>query len=219
MHTKEREMKKLIATILTVITLPVFADTYDSYDYGYNDAPRRDNYVGLRMHKNENIAFRVEPEYGNGTTLRDDSFGVGLIIGNRLTNHIKIEFESEYTYGGQKKYGTDYDFNIWSNMLNVYLYQQFGGAVEPYAGLGVGVSGLWGNANGTMHASDATADMSWSAMIGVNFALNARVDLNIGVKYQNYGDLDMYNSDDGTHAPVEIDGTEFYISAAYKFGL
>lgn len=103
-------------------------------------------------------------------------------------------------------------------MLNVYVYQQFGGAVEPYAGLGVGVSGLWGEIDGNINASDATADMSWSIMAGVNFALNDRIDLNLGVKYQNYGDLGI-SDDNGNNASIEVDGTEFYISAAYKFGL
>ena len=98
-------------------------------------------------------------------------------------------------------------------MLNVYVYQQIEGAVEPYIGLGIGVSGIWGNIDGLHNISNETADMSWSAMIGVNFALNNRVDLNLGLKYQNYGDLDIGD------ASTEIDGTEFYISAAYKFGL
>ena len=100
-----------------------------------------------------------------------------------------------------------------------YVYQQFGGAVEPYAGLGVGIAGLWGSATGAgIDASDATADLSWSAMVGVNFALNSRVDLNIGLKYQNYGDLDMKDDTHG-HISTEVDATELYIGAAYKFGI
>lgn len=216
-------MKKIIAFMgLCLMAVPALADEYgygyDNYGYGYDTTPRRDTYVGMRIHKNENIAFRVESDGWDGTTIRDDRFGFGIVVGNRLTDHIKIEFESEYTYGGGKKYGTEYDFDIWSNMLNVYLYQQFGGAVEPYAGLGIGMSGLWGDMGGAMNMSDATADMSWGAMIGVNFALNTRIDLNLGIKYQNYGDLDMQD-DNGNTASIEVDGTEFYIGAVYKFGL
>ncbi len=203
-------MKKLPIFITCMIALPAIADNY--YDYDYN-SPQRDNYVGIRLHKNDNIAFRFEPDNGNSTTLRDDGFGIGLYVGNRLTEYIKIEFETAYTGGGQKKYNSDFNFNLWSNMLNVYIYKQFGGAVEPYVGLGVGVSGIWGKENGVYNVSDATADMSWSAMIGVNFALNNRIDLNLGLKYQNYGDIDM------GHTSTEIDATEFYIGAAYKFGL
>lgn len=200
-------MKKLSIFVLCMITAPAFANSYDYYDY---NTPQRDNYVGARLHKNDNIAFQVEPNEGNGTTLRDDGFGLGIYVGNRLTDHIKIEFETLYNGGHEKKYDKDYRFNIWSNMLNVYFYQQFGGAVEPYAGLGVGVSGIWGKID---ELSDSTADMSWAVMIGVNFALNNRIDLNLGVKYQNYGDIEIGK------APIEVDATEFYIGAAYKFGL
>lgn len=207
MLKKEREMKKIITAVLSILALPAFANGYD-----YNST-QRDNYVGMRLHKNNNIAFRLETSEDTGTTVRDDGFGIGLYVGNRLTNHVKIEFETLYNGGSQEKYGKDFGFNIWSNMLNVYLYQQIEGAVEPYAGLGIGVSGIWGNIDGLRNISNETADMSWSAMIGVNFALNSRIDLNLGLKYQNYGDLELGG------ASTEIDGTEFYISAAYKFGL
>lgn len=200
-------MKKIITAVLSILALPAFANGYD-----YNST-QRDNYVGMRLHKNNNIAFRLETSEDTGTTVRDDGFGIGLYVGNRLTNHVKIEFETLYNGGSQEKYGKDFGFNIWSNMLNVYLYQQIEGAVEPYAGLGIGVSGIWGNIDGLRNISNETADMSWSAMIGVNFALNSRIDLNLGLKYQNYGDLELGG------ASTEIDGTEFYISAAYKFGL
>ena len=158
------------------MTMPAMANEYGG------QAPRRDNYVGVRLHKNDNLAFGVEPENGDGFKVRDDSFGFGLIVGNRLTDFLKLEFETEYTYANKSKNGNDYNFDVWSNMLNVYLYKQFGGAVEPYAGLGVGVSGIWGSV------------------------------------YQNYGDLEMTDAA-GNHYNIEVDGTEFYIGAAYKFGL
>lgn len=203
-------MKKLPIFIMCMLTLPALSDSYNYYDY---DTPQRDNYVGMRIHKNDNIAFQITQENGQDTTLRDDGFGIGIYIGNRLTNHIKIEFETLYNDGHEEKYNKDYRFNIWSNMLNVYFYQQFGGAVEPYAGLGIGLSGIWASIEGLTNLSESTADMSWAAMIGVNFALNNRIDLNLGVKYQNYGDIDIGKTS------IEIDATEFYIGAAYKFGL
>lgn len=192
-----------IVSLMSIITLPAFATNYD-----YNPS-NRDNYAGIRLHKNDNIAFMFE----DSNTLRDDGFGFGLYVGNRLSEHVKLEFETLYNGGKDNKYGTDFNFNIWSNMLNVYIYQQIEGAIEPYAGIGIGVSGIWGNVSGIYDVSESTADMSWSAMIGVNFALNNRVDLNLGLKYQNYGDIKL------NETSIEIDGTEFYISAAYKFGI
>lgn len=203
-------MKKILACVaMATMALPATA-----YDYGST----YDTYVGFRVHKNENLALSSDLGDGRTTTARDDSFGIGLTVGNRLTDHVKIEFETAYTGGDQEKYGTEYGVDIWSNMLNMYVYQQFGGAVEPYFGLGVGIAGLWGDAHGGgIDAASATADMSWSAMIGVNFALNARIDLNLGLKYQNYGDLEMHSGN--LDIATEIDATEMYIGAVYKFGV
>lgn len=204
-------MKRYLLITICTIILPTLAYAEDSYN-------ARDTYVGVRVHKNDSIAFMMEPDNGDGVTLRDDGFGVGLTIGNRLTQNVKIEFETAYTNGKDSDVGNDFEFHVWSNMLNVYVYQQFGGAVEPYVGFGIGVSGLWGKSHGLYDLSDATADLSWSLMLGVNFALNDYIDLNLGLKYQNYGDMDMTN-DAGYHNYTEIDATEIYIGAAYKFGL
>lgn len=174
-------------------------------------ADTRDNYVGLRLHKNERIAYDWEPDNGHRVKMRDDNFGLGAYVGNRLTDNVKIEFETAYTGADFNKNGAHFNYDIWSNMLNVYLYQSFGGAVEPYAGLGLGLVGLWGDVPGG--DTDATASLSWQAMVGVTFALNSRIDLNLGVKYQMYGHLEHKYSE------TKIDATELYIGAAYKFGL
>ena len=203
---------------LYLISIPALANEwYDEYDY--STSQRYDTYLGFRLHQNKHISFGYETINGNNTTLKDDGIGIGLTFGNRLTNHVKVEFETLYTNGKERKYDTDFNFNIWANMLNVYIYQQFGGAVEPYAGIGIGIAGLWSNVNGAgLNMSDATADMSWAAMLGINFALNERIDLNVGVKYQNYGDIESKN-ENGTYATTEIDATEIYIGASYKFSL
>ncbi len=211
-------MKKITALILCLLSIPAFAEDWYE-DKNYTSTPKRDTYVGFRLHQNKHIAFGYEINDGANMTLKDDSFGVGLTVGNRLTNHVKIEFETLYTNGKERKYDTDFNFDIWANMLNVYIYQQFDGAVEPYAGIGIGLAGLWGNVNGGgLDMSESTADMTWSLMLGVNFALNDRIDLNVGVKYQNYGDLD-FNNNGEAYASTEIDATEIYIGASYKFGL
>lgn len=126
---------------------------YNEYDeeyiYNYNTISKnvtkpstRDTYLGLRLHKNEQISFRYDMNTGTDITFRDNSLGLGVYVGNRLTRNVKIEFETAYTGAKQSKNNTDFGFNIWSNMLNVYLYHSFGSAVEPYIGMGIGLTGL-----------------------------------------------------------------------------
>ncbi len=215
-------MHKIFALLLACCAvMPAMADDWynDDYDMGYSTPARRDNYVGIRLHKNEHIAFKYDITGGATITPKDDNFGFGISVGNRLTDNVKIEFETAYTGAKFTRYGTRHDYDIWSNMLNVYLYQTFGGAVEPYAGLGLGLTGILGDISGAApHISDSTLDLSLQAMVGVNFALNDRVDLNLGAKYVRYGKLAFENSS-GEYATTRIDATEIYIGAAYKFGL
>ncbi len=227
-------MKKTSLVLLgLLIATPAFANDYgeyaESYDdtesyttYApdYDDAPHattiqktdraRDTYAGFRIHKNEHIAFDYDIDNVGNTTIKNNNFGFGLNIGNRLTDNVKIEFETLYTGTSETKNSNKYDFDIWSNMLNVYIYKNFGGAVEPYFGVGVGFSGMWADING---ARNDEFDLSFAAMAGVNFALNKYVDLNLGLRYVNYGKLEQEN------AKTKIDATEIYIGAAYKFGL
>lgn len=237
---KERDMKKFIAIIAALVITPAIANEYGTldeytdsdYDYQYSETyvapvasaqpapkPRRDNYVGIRLHNNAKIAYDYDIRDGGNMTLKDDNFGFGLMIGNRLTDHVKIEFETAYTGAKFNKYATDFDYDIWSNMLNVYLFQEYAGAVAPYFGLGIGFAGMWGDVSTSLlHTSDNSFDLSYQAMIGVNFALNDRIDLNLGFKYQRYGEIE-HKSSAGTYATTDIDATEIFISVAYKFGL
>lgn len=216
-------MKKL-AFILAVLTaVPACAEEYwdDGYDYvGANTATvRRDNYVGIRLHKNESIAFKYDVSGGGDTTLRKDNWGFGAVVGNRLSDHVKVEFETMYTGASQVKRGNDFDFDIWANMFNVYLFQEYAGAIAPYAGLGIGFASIWGDVGAPGgHMSDSVFDLSFSAMIGVNFALNERVDLNLGIKYQYYGEVE-HELHGAEFATTDVDATEFYFGAVYKFGM
>ncbi len=226
-------MKHIITFFsLLAFTMPAIAnyseygygDEYDmpseSYEYvaptaSTSDNARRDTYVGLRLHKNEHIEMGFHMRHGGNTTITDDSGGIGLYVGNKLTEYVKIEFETAYTGSKNSKYDTTFEYDIWANMLNVYMFYEFGNAVAPYAGVGMGMTGIWGNVGGT---SDSEFDLSYQMMVGVNFALNARIDLNVGFKYQNYGGIE-HKFSNGTYAKTTIDATELYIGAAYKFGL
>ena len=221
-------MKKIVILLACLTTLPAMAeeywDDYSEYDYdGYVvDVPvigQYETYAGIRLHKNERVSFKYDIHDGGNSTIRKDNFGFGLVVGNRLSDHVKLEFETSYTGAKETKRDTHYDFDVWANMLNVYLFQEYAGAIAPYAGVGIGFASMWGDVN-TPYAnmSDNVFDLSYQAMLGVNFALNNRVDLNIGVKYQYYGEIE-HHIGSTEHALTQVDATEFYFGAAYKFGI
>ncbi len=228
-------MKKLLICLMMLGTSVAVANEYGEEpiaydDYEYTDtyyAPtveytsgttseRRDNYVGFRIQKNEHIEFDYEIEHGLNTNVHDDNFGLNLMVGNRLTDYVKIEFETAYTGAEFSKYDINFDYSIWSNMMNVYMFREFDGAVAPYAGIGLGFATIWSDVSGVK--SDTHFDLTWQVMLGVNFALNERIDLNVGVKYQNYGKVE-HELKKGDNASTTIDATALYFGAAYKFGL
>ena len=210
-------MKKLVFILAVLTAMPAMANDYwdDEYEYVETTSVRRDNYVGIRLHKNENIAFKYDVHNAGQTTFGKDNWGFGAVVGNRLSDHVKVEFETMYTGAKYTKRNTDFDFDVWANMLNVYLFQEYAGAIAPYAGLGIGFASIWGEVN---QMSDSVFDLSYSAMIGVNFALNDRVDLNLGVKYQYYGEVE-HKLHGEEFATTDVDATEFYFGAVYKFGM
>lgn len=212
-------MKKLAFVLAVLTTMPAVAEEYWDDGYNYETAARRDNYVGIRLHKNESIAFKYDIHDGGNTTIRKDNWGFGAVVGNRLSDHVKVEFETMYTGASQMKRSNDFDFDVWANMFNVYLFQEYAGAIAPYAGLGIGFASIWGDIDTPFgNMSDSVFDLSYSAMIGVNFALNDRVDLNLGIKYQYYGEVE-HELRDEEYAVTDVDATEFYFGAVYKFGM
>lgn len=222
------KMKKISMLLLcALIAYPAFANDYDEYDtyddemystcscdssdkYGKN----RETYAGFRIHRNEHIVYHYEIEGGPDAKIRDNNFGIGLNIGNRLTDNVRIEFETMYTGESDNKKSTDFSYDIWSNMMNVYIYKNYGDAVEPYVGMGLGFGGIWSNINGALgNSKDSEFNMSFALMTGVNFSLNKYVDLNVGVRYVDYGDVKHKN------ATTHVDATEIFIGAAYKFNI
>ena len=47
---------------------------------------------------------------------------------------------------------------------------------------------------------------------------NDRIDLNLGVKYQYYGEVE-HELNNNEIAITDVDATEFYFGAVYKFGI
>lgn len=198
-------MKKILPlAMICMATLPAFAD------YG-----ARDNYVGIRLTKNENLAFDYNIIDSGDISMRSDNFAFGGVIGNRLTDYVRVEFETAYTGASESQRSFDFDYDIWANMFNAYLFHEFSGVVSPYVGVGLGFATIWGD---VADMDDTSFDLSMQIMAGVNFALNDRVDFNVGLKYQNYGRVEHKNNG-RVIAETDIDATAVYFGAVYKFGL
>ncbi len=214
-------MKKLYTVFLCLIAANAMANEYDTYiEY---DAPAaeypickcdtnasRDNYVGFRLYKNQHSAFSFKLPNEHAHKETRDNFGFGTTMGNRLTENIRVEYETLYMGAQYSKDNTDFDYDIWANMLNAYLFKSFGHAVEPYVGAGIGLTGIWGEINGEL---DNAFDLSGQAMIGILFRLNSRIDLDVGFKYIYFGKVEH------SRGTSKVDATQFYIGGTYAFGM
>lgn len=219
-------MKKIFAAIFAIMPVSgLYANDYGQYDeYGdYSVAAEqecpicecggdddRSNYVGFRVYKNEHAAYSYNLSNGHKNKYKKDNFGFGTTVGNNLTDWLRVEYETLYMGAEYTKRYTDFEYDIWANMLNAYLLRDFEGVVAPYVGAGIGLTGIWGEINGDL---DNAFDLSYQAMAGVLFKLNRRIDLDVGFKYVNFGKVEHH------HGATKVDATQIYIGAAYKFGL
>lgn len=224
-------MKKIpfiIATLCVCVTPAMATNTDGEYDeYITYDAPdatdtdypickcdtdraRRDNYTGFRLYKNEHAAYSYTLPNGHHDTATRDNFGFGTTLGNKLTDFLRVEYETLYMGSDHNNVDHDFSYDIWANLFNAYLFQEFGGAVAPYIGAGIGLTGIWGDIDGEL---DNAFDLSYQVMAGVWFDINTRIALDLGFKYVKYGNVEHKD------AVSKIDATQIYIGASYKFGM
>lgn len=218
-------MKKILISILCLMPIIAMAEEYGTYDdedtveYTAPDyecpvcdcgGGANETYVGLRVYKNEHSEFRYAFPNGHHDNYKNDNFGFGTTFGNRLTNYARVEYETLYMGSDYSKDGTDYEYDLWANFLNGYLFYNFDDAVAPYIGLGLGLTGIWGEVGGEL---DSSFDLSYQAMVGIMFELNNRIGIDVGFKYANFGRVEH------TNAVTKVDTTQVYIGASYKFGI
>jgi len=221
-------MKKIAAILLLIAPLSVAMandyGAYDEYDVAiddeYTECPAcicqtdtdasRDNYIGLRVYKNEHAEYAYGRAHGAKKRHQKDNFAFGTTVGNNLADFLRVEYETLYMGSKYRHHDTDYEYNIWANMLNAYLMHDFYHAASPYVGAGLGLTGIWGEIDGEL---DNAFDLSYQAMVGVLFHLNTRIDLDVGFKYVNYGRVEH------RHGTTRIDATQIYVGATYNFGM
>ena len=217
-------MKKYIAALICMLPVAAYAEygSYDEYDMDLlancpacecnctQQTANRDNYAGFRVYKNEHAAYSYNLSNGHKEKYKKDNWGFGTTLGNNLTDYLRVEYETLYMGAQYSKNDKDFEYDIWANMLNTYLLYDFDGVAAPYVGLGLGLTGIWGEIDNEL---ENAFDLSYQAMVGVLFKLNSRIDLDLGFKYVNFGKVEH---DRGVS---KVDATQIYIGAAYKFGL
>lgn len=170
----------------------------------------RDSYAGFRVYQNQHSTFSYHSRLGLGHNHNDDNIGFGTTMGNNLCEYLRVEYETLYMGVKYNESGTGFEYDVWANMFNAYLLWEFDNAFAPYAGAGVGMTAIWGDVDGHL---DNAVDLSYQFLVGILFKLNSRIDLDIGFKYIDFGRIE--HPDGHTN----VDATQIYIGATYKFGM
>ncbi len=170
----------------------------------------RDSYAGVRLYVNQHSSYSYKHSDGWRQKYLDNGLGFGTTMGNNLTDYLRVEYETLYMGTQYSKNDTNFEYDIWANMLNVYALYEFDNAFAPYLGGGVGLTGIWGEVASHL---DNAFDLSGQVMVGVLFRLNTRIDLDLGFKYIYFGQVDHENGS------TDVDATQVYLGAVYKFGL
>jgi opacity protein-like surface antigen len=204
-------MKKILPALLlaTILPLSVLAD---------KPAETNDGYIGLKIHKNANMAINMSTNTGASGKVKEGPFGIGVNFGSKIGDFARIE--GEIGYGGGirvESYGETDTFTASSAMFNGYLEYEVLKGFSPYIGAGLGLGLITGELDAYGYAInifEAAATLSYQIMLGANFALSDKFDINVGFKYQDYGQLEMgvYS----TKFKFDVDATEFYAGFAYK---
>jgi len=173
-----------------------------------NAGMERGSYIGVRVYQNEHVTYSYNLSNGHKERYYDDHLGFGTTAGNNLTEYLRVEYETLYMGAQYGKNDKDFEYDIWANILNAYLMHEFDNAFAPYVGIGIGLTGIWGEIDNSLaHAFD----LSYQAMLGILFKLNARIDLDVGFKYVNFGKVEH------KHGVSKVDATQLYVGGTYKF--
>ena len=212
-QTKGNKMKKML---LIPIALIVGTTAYAQVE---QNEPARDSYIGMRLHKNANMAIDMSTNVGVYGKLQAKPWGISINAGQRVNQYITLE--GEIGYGGgirAEGFGETDTFSASAAMFNAYLHHEISEGISPYVGLGLGMGLVTGELDlygYGIYLSDTAISISYQLMLGVNFDVSDRFLVNVGVRYRDYGQLEMgYGT---TKFLFDVDATEFNVGVAYKF--
>lgn len=170
----------------------------------------RTSYAGVRVYQNVRAKYAYSPAGTPPEAREKDNLGFGTTMGFRFTPFLRGEYETLYMGASYTGTAGSFEYDIWANMFNGYLYWDIHHAIAPYIGGGVGLTAMWGSVAGVLN--NAT-DISYQAMTGILFEINDRIELEAGFKYINFGHINH------TNGTTKINATQLYLGAIYRFGV
>ena len=159
----------------------------------------------------------------DGEVDAEASFGVGVVLGARLSDRVAMEVEGAWQWSKtdvievQDLRGTlclthpefcessptgrsdgDDDFNMGSLMVNGLLFVPLGDVVEPYVGGGLGLRRF---------SDDADSDVAfgWQVMTGIEVPFSDALQARIGYRYSDGGDFSLESNEEDFSGTIDID--------------
>lgn len=198
-----------VRSAIAATDTPVFIASCPTCDCdNKKEATARNSYAGVRIYQNVRARYAYSAADTPPIKRERDNLGFGTTMGFRFCDWLRGEYETlymgaEYTAGNQ-----NFQYDIWANMLNLYLYHDIEHAVAPYVGVGAGLTAMWGAIDG--HLNNAT-QISGQALVGVLFEITPAIELEAGFKYIYFGKIE--------HAvgQTRVTAAQFYLGAIYRF--
>ncbi len=143
--------------------------------------------------KDNRLEIGGSVEYGR---VINEWFKTSIELGAKTSEFLFIEPDDELY------------FDNYTAMVNGYFYTTLANQYQPYVGIGLGTSlnDLSGDVN-----LDSNFDFTYAIKVGMNVIVNDYLDLNMGVKYQDYGAVEA-----GAHKAY-FKSTDVFFGASYKF--
>ena len=212
-------MKRVLIFLLCILAMPAIADEPWDNVYivacptctcpdGKTSNAQRNSYAGMRVYQNVRAEYLYSPHGAPREKNDKENMGFGTTMGLRFTNWLRGEYETLYMGAQYTADMQNFEYDLWANMLNLYLYRDIHDVVAPYIGGGIGLTAIWGSIDGVL--SNATK-ISYQAMVGILFELGPAIELEFGIKYIDFGKISHARGD------TSVDAAQFYLGAIYRF--
>ncbi len=146
------------------------------------------------------MSGNVGINFDTGTDVKDiefdEGYQVGIAVGNRIQEHVRIEAEYQYI-------DTDNKLEVDSLMTNIYYDVYNWGGFTPYISTGIGIG--WFDYEDSSYASMDDHSFIWKLGAGVDYNITDNVQL--GLRYTYIDAVD----------DIEWDTNQVGTVATYKF--